>query len=263
MILHHAKLARDGRRRGRLPDRLGAARDHRHPWTATAFPAVEALRDLAADCRTMLGSETAIGYAADWSEYFGHQPGDGSGDVFFHLDPLWADDAIDFVGIDFYPPLADWRDGDAPDHWDIASGEGFDWFYASPEDRAAKVRTPITDGAHGEPWVFRPKDLVGWWSNAHHDRPGGVRSETPTAWVPRSRPIRLIEFGCPAVDKGANAPNLFIDPKSSESALPPFSERRAGRQRAAADARGRAGAFRRQRRAIPFRRSTASRWSRA
>jgi len=85
------------------------------------------------------------------------------------------------------------------------------------------VRTPITDGAHGEPWVFRPKDLVGWWSNAHHDRPGGVRSETPTAWVPRSRPIRLIEFGCPAVDKGANAPNLFIDPKSSESALPPFS----------------------------------------
>ena len=29
-------------------------------------------------------------YAADWSEYFGHQPQDGSGDVYFHLDPLWA-----------------------------------------------------------------------------------------------------------------------------------------------------------------------------
>ena len=38
-----------------------------------------------------------------------------------------------------------------------------------------------------------------------------------------SKPIRLIEFGCGAVDKGANAPNLFVDPKSVESALPPFS----------------------------------------
>jgi hypothetical protein len=222
MILHQAKLAQmaggvDGFLIGSELRGITAIRD------GDSFPAVAALRDLAADCRSLLGGETAIGYAADWSEYFGHQPADGSGDVFFHLDPLWADPDIDFVGIDFYPPLADWRDGEAQDRWNIASGEGFDWFYASPEDRAAKVRTPITDGAHGEPWVFRPKDLVGWWSNAHHDRPGGVRSETPTAWVPRSRPIRLIEFGCPAVDKGANAPNLFIDPKSSESALPPFS----------------------------------------
>ena len=34
------------------------------------------------------------------------------------------------------------------------------------------------------------------------------------------KPIRLIEIGFPAVDKGANAPNVFVDPKSSESALP-------------------------------------------
>jgi hypothetical protein len=38
-----------------------------------------------------------------------------------------------------------------------------------------------------------------------------------------SKPIRLTEFGCPAVDKGANAPNLFVDPKSAESGLPPYS----------------------------------------
>ena len=31
-----------------------------------------------ADVRSILGSGTKIGYAADWSEYFGHQPGDGS-----------------------------------------------------------------------------------------------------------------------------------------------------------------------------------------
>ncbi|HYG27536.1 MAG TPA: glycoside hydrolase/phage tail family protein, partial [Caulobacteraceae bacterium] len=207
--------------------------------SATAFPAVDALVELAADARAILGSGTAIGYAADWSEYFGHQPADGTGDVFFHLDPLWASDDIDFVGIDYYVPLADWRDGD--EHLDalagfegphstdyiaanIEGGEGFDWYYASDADRVAQARTPIADGAYGEPWVFRPKDLRSWWSNAHHDRPGGVRSGAPTAWVPESKPIRLIEFGCPAVDKGANSPNLFVDPKSTESSLPPFSD---------------------------------------
>jgi len=225
MVLHHARLAQlaggvDGFLVGSELRGLTTIRDGEG-----GYPAVAALRDLAADCRAILGEATAIGYAADWSEYFGHQPADGSGDVAFHLDPLWADPAIDFVGIDFYPPLADWR-GDA-DLSELAAGitggEGWDWFYASDADRVAGTRTPITDGAHGEPWVFRPKDLVGWWSHAHHDRPGGVRSATPTAWIPRSKPIRLIEFGCPAVDKGANAPNLFVDPKSSESRLPPFS----------------------------------------
>jgi hypothetical protein len=128
----------------------------------STYPAVQAYRDLLADVRSILGSGTKIGYAADWSEYFGHQPGDGSGDVFFHLDPLWADPEIDFVGIDNYMPLSDWRDGfehaDAAEGWpaiydraylqaNIAGGEGFDWFYASAADRSAQVRTPITDGA--------------------------------------------------------------------------------------------------------------------
>ena len=88
---------------------------------------------------------------------------------------------------------------------------------------AAQVRTAITDGAHGEPWVFRPKDLLGWWSHAHHERIGGVRQAAPTAWVPGMKPIRLSEFGCAAVDRGGNAPNLFQDPKSTESHLPPAS----------------------------------------
>ncbi len=78
---------------------------------ASTYPAVAELIDLAADVRSVLGVGTKLSYAADWSEYFGHHPQDGSGDVFFHLDPLWADDAIDFVGIDNYMPLADWRDG--------------------------------------------------------------------------------------------------------------------------------------------------------
>ena len=74
---------------------------------ANGFPAVQALRTLAADVRSILGSDCKIGYAADWSEYFGYHPQDGSGDVFFHLDPLWSDPEIDFIGIDNYMPLSD------------------------------------------------------------------------------------------------------------------------------------------------------------
>lgn len=203
---------------------------------ASGFPAVAALKALAAECRAILGPDVKIGYAADWSEYFGYHPQDGSGDVYFHLDPLWSDENIDFIGIDNYMPLSDWRDGE--DHADagwgavynadylkanVLGGEGYDCYYPTPEARAAQRREPITDGAYDEPWVFRYKDLPNWWSNRHHERIGGVRSESPTGWIPRSKPIWFTEYGCPAVDKGTNQPNKFVDPKSSESSLPYFS----------------------------------------
>lgn len=205
--------------------------------SAIHFPAVAALQSLAGDVRAMLGPGVKMTYAADWSEYGGHQPQDGSGDVFFHLDALWADANIDAVGIDWYPPLTDWRDGAAhldaalardiydPDYLDgrIEAGESFDWHYADAAARAAQTRTPITDGAYGEAWVYRAKDIRSFWSNAHYDRPGGVRAASPTAWAPQSKPVWLTELGCPAVDRGGNAPNVFIDAKSSESALPHFS----------------------------------------
>jgi hypothetical protein len=103
-----------------------------------------------------------------------------------------------------------------------SAGEAFDWYYGDEAARASQNRTPITDGAYGKPWTFRAKDLVGWWSNPHVERSGGVEIGA-TAWVPGSKPIWLTEIGVPAVDKGANSPNLFPDPKSSEGRLPPFS----------------------------------------
>jgi hypothetical protein len=204
---------------------------------ASSYPAVTAFKSLAADVRAILGAGPKIGYAADWSEYFGHHPGDGSGDVYFHLDPLWSDANIDFIGIDNYMPLSDWRDGFdhadailAPAIYDraylqsnITGGEGFDWFYASALDRTAQVRTPITDGAAAKQWVFRFKDLRAWWQNPHFNRPGGVESGTQTSWVPESKPIWFTELGCPAIDRGTNQPNVFFDPKSSESFTPYFS----------------------------------------
>jgi hypothetical protein len=201
-----------------------------------SFPAVAALRALAGQVRAILGPAVKISYAADWSEYFGYQPQDGSGDRFFHLDPLWADPQIDFIGIDNYMPLSDWRDGrdHADAHWqsiynpaylraNIEGGEGYDWFYHSAEAKAAQIRTPITDDAHQEPWIWRYKDIRNWWANSHHERTGGQRSPQPTAWVPQSKPLWFTELGCAAVDKATNQPNLFLDPKSSESYLPAYS----------------------------------------
>ncbi|WP_430256329.1 baseplate multidomain protein megatron [Neorhizobium sp. DAR64872/K0K18] len=203
-----------------------------------AFPFVEALVSLAADVRALVGPATALTYGADWSEYFGYHSQDGSGDVLFHLDPLWASPHIDAVGIDNYMPLADWRDEDLaaanPDGFrscedraamaaQIAAGEGFDWYYASEADRANRLRSPISDGLAGKPWVFRAKDIQGWWSNRHYNRVGGVESAEATAWLPGMKPIWFTELGCPAVDKGANQPNVFVDPKSVESSLPYFS----------------------------------------
>ena len=93
----------------------------------------------------------------------------------------------------------------------------------APPIARRRCARPITDGAAGKPWVFRYKDLRAWWSNPHFDRPGGVESGTPTAWVPQGKPIWFTELGCPAVDRGTNQPNVFFDPKSSESFLPYFS----------------------------------------
>ena len=62
--------------------------------------------------------DAVVTYAADWSEYFGYHRDDGSGDVFFNLDPLWASPAIDAIGIDDYLPVTDYalKSARASDH---------------------------------------------------------------------------------------------------------------------------------------------------
>ncbi len=236
-ILHYAHLAALGGANGFfIGSEMKALTQVR--GASMSYPAVAALKTLAADVRGILGSGVKISYAADWSEYFGHQPQDGSHDAIFHLDPLWSDANIDAVAIDLYHPLSDWRDGKT--HLDylagarnihdrdylksnVETGEGFDWYYADATARDAQTRTAITDSVYGKPWVFRYKDIRNWWLNNHYDRPGGVQSASHTAWVPQSKAIWFSEVGVPALDKGANEPNVFYDPKSSESALPYYS----------------------------------------
>ncbi|AKI01208.1 Putative phage tail protein/GTA TIM-barrel-like domain [Hoeflea sp. IMCC20628] len=237
-ILHHAALAQaaggvDGFIIGSEMIGLTRLRDD-----AGAFPFVDELIQLATDVKLLLGTPTVLTYAADWTEYAGYRPDDGSGDVYFNLDPLWAHPAIGAIGIDNYMPLSDWRDNDLangnPDGARssndlqalgdaIAGAEGHDWYYADEAGRNARNRLPISDGLAGKDWIYRVKDLRGWWENQHFDRISGSETAVASAWVPGSKPFWFTELGCPAVDKGAAQPNLFPDPKSSEGALPWFS----------------------------------------
>ena len=200
MILHYAHLCAaaggvdafliGSEMRGLTTVRSGAA----------TYPAVQAFRDLARRrAARILGAGTKISYAADWSEYFGHQPDDGSGDVFFHLDPLWADADIDFVGIDNYMPLSDWRDG--CEHARRAGGLAGDLRPRLPAGehrgrrglrlvlcqrrptarRRSARRSPTAPPASRG--CSATRTCARWWSNQHFNRPGGVESGAPTAWV--------------------------------------------------------------------------------
>src|ERR1019366_3816667 len=239
MVLHYASLAVDagGVDAFLIGSELKSLTRVRS--ASGVYPAVNALVTLAADVKALLGGDTIVTYGADWTEYGAHVVDSGATEVRFPLDALWASASIDAVGIDYYAPLADWRDQgseldraltDSPYRLDylagnLARGEAYDWYYADDAARDAQTRTPISDGL-GKPWVFRQKDLWNFWQHAHYERVSGAELSSHTAWVPQSKPIWLTELGCPAVDKGANQPSVFPDPKSSESGLPYFSNGR-------------------------------------
>ena len=203
---------------------------------AGVYPAVTALAALADDVKAIVGPNTVVTYGADWTEYGAHVVDSAAHEVRFPLDTLWASPSIDVIGIDYYAPLSDWRNTAAqrdlvltgsPYRLDylagnLAGGEAFDWFYADAAARETQTRTPITDGL-GKPWIFRQKDMWNFWSQPHYERVDGIELATPTSWTPQSKPIWLTEIGCPAVDKGANQPSVFPDPKSSETGLPHYS----------------------------------------
>lgn len=239
MILHYAALAADagGVDAFLIGSELKSLTRVRS--ASGVYPAVNALTALAADVKGILGGGTVVTYGADWTEYGAHVVDAGANEVRFPLDPLWASSSIDAVGIDYYAPLSDWRDTadqldldltDTPYRLsylagNLAAGEAYDWFYADDAAREMQDRSAITDGL-GKPWLFRQKDIWNFWSQQHYERVGGVELGAPTAWVPQSKPVWLTEIGCPAVDKGANQPSVFPDPKSAESGLPYFSNGR-------------------------------------
>jgi hypothetical protein len=237
LVLHYAHLAQQaGGVHGFVLGSEYVGLTHLRAWNGIYFAVSHFVR-LAHDIRIILSQNTDIVYAADWTEYGAHVYNDGK-DIDFPLDPLWSSPDITAIGIDFYAPLSDWRDDDQHADQDIAasiydrsylkkrvhSGEGFDWYYATDHDRIAQKRQSIRDEAYGKDWIYRVKDIAGWWSNLHYSRRNGYEIGV-TAYQPKSKPIWLTEIGIPAVDKGSNGPHIFPDFKSSDAGFPVFSSK--------------------------------------
>lgn len=201
------------------------------------YPFVDEMVKVAKDVKAIL-PRTKVSYGANWDEYQGHVPRPHN--YYFHLDPFWASKDVDFVAINYHPPLSDWRDDikhlDAEQtsspydvnylRNNIHGGEGYDWSYPTEEDRNAQRRVPIADNVFHKSWMYRSKDFSSWWRNRHHNITYSIPSAISTAWREGMKSIVFTSAGCPAVDKGANKPDAFPDRtslQSLEKTLPYFS----------------------------------------
>ena len=170
------------------------------------FPAVDELLNLANQVKQILGKDTLVSYAADWSEYHHTEGG------WFNLDPLWASPSIDYIGIDAYFPVTNSLSS-AITPEEIAkgwtTGEGYD--YCVDQNDPERTRHAI------EP-RYAWKNLRYWWENTHINPDGSA-----TDWQPRSKKIWFTEYGFPSIDKAPNQPNVFFDPKCIDGGVPRYS----------------------------------------
>ena len=71
--------------------------------------------------------------------------------------------------------------------------------------------------------ILANKQLRWWWNNDHQaiydngDGTGFSPHGPTTEWTPNSKSIITLEYGFAACDKSTNQPNVFFDPKSTES----------------------------------------------
>lgn len=182
---------------------------------SNTYPGVTNLKSLAALVAADMPS-VSLTYAADWSEY--HSIGG-----YYHLDALWSDPNIDFIGIDNYMPLSPDLDQTnitqalIKEYWE--DGEGWEYYYTDSEARTGKTDYVPNDGTSIYAW----KNIEQFWNSAHfHNGDAG----SPTGWTAEMKPVWFTEYGFPSVDGCANQPNVFVDPTSVESFYPRGSKRR-------------------------------------
>ena len=168
------------------------------------YPAVNEFVALAEKVKNIVGNNVLVSYAADWSEYHHTEGG------WFNLDPLWASDNIDFIGIDAYFPVTDsvssfisTKDLEKG----FSSGECYDYII----DRKTNIKKPI------EP-KYAIKNLKYWWENTHTNPNNQL-----TSWKPKSKKIWFTEYGFPSINKSPNQPNVFFDPFCSDGGAPRYS----------------------------------------
>ncbi len=127
----------------------------------------------------------------------------------------------------------------------IEGGEKFNWFYADGGDDGLGLDPNGSDLRLSRPQgdrltqsrkayaanqqLLANKQLRWWWNNAHQaiydngDGQGFAPHGPVTEWVAQSKSISFTEYGFPSCDKATNQPNVFYDPRSSESLTPYWS----------------------------------------
>ena len=244
MIVHYAKLcaAAGGVDAFLLGSELmGATRTRNASGT---YPFAAHLNALAQTVRRHL-PQAKLSYAAHWREYGGYKPPSQSDPLAFPLDDFWGSANADFVGIDAFVPLSDWRDEEG--HIDgrmashigdlaylrsnVEAGEYFTWAYRNEAERARQHR--LAPHYRSGPWK-NFKFFSRWWYGDHFTD-HGVREHNPrlpvlesvwpkkTAWERQSKPIWFTALGCPAVDKGSNQPDAVPRPSLGDETRPHFS----------------------------------------
>ena len=170
--------------------------------TNNCYPAVDEFCNLADEIRQIVNVNTKITYASDWSEY--HHDGRGN----YNMDKLWANENIDFIGIDAYFPLTD-KSSTSYDIEEIKngwkSGEGYDYYY---EDNERTIKKSLSE-------EYAWKNVEWFYNNYHYNSDGAI-----TEWKPKMKKIWFTEYGFPSVDCCSNQPNVFYSKGSYDSAFP-------------------------------------------
>ncbi len=121
----------------------------------------------------------------------------------------------------------------------IEGGQYFDFFYndsnnlgrgLDPNGTDLQVSLPEGDRLSQarnqyfpQQQILANKQLRWWWNNDHQalydngDGHGFAPHGPSTEWTPNSKSIITLEYGFAACDKATNQPNVFFDPKSTES----------------------------------------------
>ena len=167
-----------------------------------SYPAVDCFCNLATKIRQIVGKNTIITYASDWSEYHHNDYGE------YNMDKLWAYKDIDVIGIDAYMPLSN----STTSIYDVdtlvngwRSGEGYDFYYSNGERTETQPLPPE--------WAW--KNIEYFWSHYHYKSNG-----TKTEWRPKMKKIWFTEYGFPSVDCCSNEPNVFFSSGSLDSGFP-------------------------------------------
>ncbi len=171
------------------------------------FIAVRKMTDLAWKVREVLGRGIKISYAANWSEY--HHSDGG----WYHLDELWSDSNIDYVGIDAYFPLTSHLSSEKRNYDPVEikqgwiEGEHYDYYIDVLGNK--KSLTPS----------YALENIQHWWQSEHYD-PNGQK----TNWKTKMKPIVFTEIGFMPLHKTTDAPYKYVEQDKENLGLPSNSD---------------------------------------